>query len=245
MIEIKDLNKDINVNMQFSFSLLSNINMSINEGKITAVLGPKGCGKSTLLKMLANLDIDESVKEYFTDAVYIPSKPSSFTWLTVRENLLYVDPQLSKEQINGLTTLVGLDGYEDYIPDNKSLGFRFRISLANAIASKAKILLIDESFSNVDAKTKEEILQLLIDINSKTKLTVIFATSNITEAVLLSDVIFLMKKDPGEIIDKFEVAHSNLSILERMKQEELQNTKNEIENKAKQQYSQQLFELTI
>ncbi|NOX64368.1 MAG: hypothetical protein GXO85_00895, partial [Chlorobi bacterium] len=104
-----------------------------------------------------------------------------------------------------IINLVGLEGYKDHYPNNRSLGFRFRISLARAIMNKADLIIIDESFTKMRDEVKRRIYFLLRRIISERKISFLFGTSNISEAILLSDKIFLMDKNPGRILDSFDI----------------------------------------
>lgn len=198
----------------FKTLVLDNINFTVplgeDSGKIVTVLAPFGAGKSTLLKIVAAIESPSEGKIFLHEKeytepdgsiVYIPENPSSFPWLTVKDNIQFglKDPGAAKDIVNNLISTVGLAGYEDHIPHNKSIGFRFRISLARALAANPSVVLIDDSFRNMKPDTKKEIYDLVIRIKDELKINFLAATTNIHEAILLSDEILLMKKDPGTI----------------------------------------------
>ena len=105
-------------------------------------------------------------------------------------------------KIKSLIALVGLEGYESFYPNNKSYGFRFRIALARSLAHQPDVILLDEPFNQMDIKTKQEILLLIRDAHKTLKTTFLLANTNITEALFLSDDIYLMKKNPRKLIHK-------------------------------------------
>ena len=176
------------------------------EHNITSILAPFGGGKTTLLKILSGLDSDymgeillngDKTKNKFP---FIPEKPASFPWLNVKDNIRSIVDILEKEEraseikLQELIDLTGLTSYEDHFPHNKSYGFRFRISLARALAVSPQIILLDDPFKLMDSETKDEIFELIKNVASVKKIKFILASSNITEVALLSDKILLDRK---------------------------------------------------
>ena len=206
ILEIKNLSKTYTDISGTNQKILKGLNISCSEGEIISIIAGKNSGKSTLLKIIGRLDEpSEGSVEIKGKAVFIPSLPSSFPWLNVVENIKIVDNRLTNEEINRLLNLVGLDGYGDHHPDNRSLGFRFRISIARALAADPILILIDEPFTEMNEKTKAEIYSLIKRINREIKKGFILTTSKISEAVFLSNKIYLMKRDPGEIIGEIKI----------------------------------------
>ncbi|MFO7446880.1 MAG: ATP-binding cassette domain-containing protein [Ignavibacteriaceae bacterium] len=221
LLSVKELKKYYTSDTGFNLLVLDNINFSFESdeerGKIKTVLAPLGAGKSTLLKIIAAVEkasqgsVILNGKEYNIPAgeiVYIPEKPSSFPWYNVRENIefpLKTSSNNSESSVNNLISLVGLAGYEDHFPHNKSYGFRFRISLARALSVNPKIVLIDDSFKNMDPETRDEIYQLIKVISSELKINFLLGTTNIHEAIFLSDEILLMKKNPGTVFKEINI----------------------------------------
>jgi len=147
-------------------------------------------------------------------ACFIPEKPSSFPWLDVEGNIKLVFKLLdemgcnAKYKLQELIDLTGLTGYENHFPDNHSFGFRFRISLARAIAVSPDIILLDDPFKLMDNETKHEIIALIRIISSEKGIRFLITTSNITDALLLSDRIFLMSNYPASVITDISVDKS-------------------------------------
>lgn len=206
IIELKNLNKDFVDNTGFKVHLLENLSVEIKVGVITSILAPKGSGKSSLLKIISGLeeagenDLIKKPDKIF----YLPSKPSSFPWLNVIDNVKYSLDRIDDVLIKDVISFVGLDGYEDHYAHNASLGFRFRISLARALVRKPDLLVIDETFNDMEPKTREEIYGLVFKTNREKSLSILIGTSNISEAALLSDSIILMDKNPGRITEVLE-----------------------------------------
>jgi len=215
------------------------------EHNITSILAPFGGGKTTLLKILSGLDSDymgeillngDKIKNKFP---FIPEKPASFPWLNVKDNIRSIIDILEKEErpseieLRELIDLTGLTSYEDHFPNNKSYGFRFRISLARALAVSPQIILLDDPFKQMDSETKDEIFELIKNVASVKKIKFILASSNITEVALLSDKILIIKNKPvylsGEIIiDKYKHRLEQLKeeIQEILQKENVFNTSN-------------------
>jgi ABC-type nitrate/sulfonate/bicarbonate transport system ATPase subunit len=122
-----------------------------------------------------------------------------------------------------------LTGYENHHPHNESLGFRFRISLARALAVNPEFILLDDPFKRMSSITKDEIYELLRSIEEKFKVSFILATTNIAEAVYLSNKIFLMKKNPGKIIEEIKLDAETLRKKGLNSHERFISLRNEIE----------------
>ncbi|PID57307.1 MAG: hypothetical protein CR986_09260 [Ignavibacteriae bacterium] len=190
----------------YTINLFEQISLSINESEFVSIVVPTGAGKSTLLKILADLESYTSGKLHtnFLRRVFIPSEPSSFPWLNVWQNISF-KTELNEQKIQNIIDDVGLHGYEDHFPDNKSLGFRFRISLGRALAYEADLILFDEPFNKMDEITRNEIYILVKRIYKKYKVSFLLGTTNIKEAIYFSDKIFVMKKQPGKVVDEIYV----------------------------------------
>ena len=206
-MNIENLSKDYFDSTGHIVHLLEDINLNINEGELTSILAPTGAGKSSLLKIISRLENPTSgkIEDNSKKKIFIPDEPSSFPWLNVKENILFNLSNNNDTELKAVISLVGLEGYEDHYPNNKSLGFRFRISLARAIMNNADLIVIDESFTKIRDEVKKRIYLLLRRVIAEKKISFLFGTSNISEAILLSDKIFLMDKNPGRILDSFEI----------------------------------------
>ena len=111
----------------------------------------------------------------------------------------------SRVKLQELIDLTGLTGYEDHYPYNKSYGFRFRISLARAMAVSPQLIFLDDPFKLMDLEAKDEIFELIKKIASEKKIKFILASSNITEAALLSDKILLINNKPGYLLGEITI----------------------------------------
>jgi len=183
---------------------LSDISLKIEEHTFTAILGPQNSNKSLLCEIIAGL-VEPTLGKIERSGIiaYIPSKPSSFPWLNVRENIeLGINHNKTGKKITlaDLVELTGIAGYEDHFPKNKSLGFRFRVTLARALASGAELIVLDEPFKDMDQLTKFEIYSLIRNVYKFTGISFIIATSNITEAVFFGEKIFIISSASSGII---------------------------------------------
>jgi ABC-type nitrate/sulfonate/bicarbonate transport system ATPase subunit len=123
----------------------------------------------------------------------------------------HYDGKKSNSEIKNIIDLVGLNGYEDHIPNSKSNGFIFRISIANALITNPDFILLDEPFRNFTSLSRSEVYQVLINIKSNTKVNFILATTNILEAIYFSDMVCMMQKNPGLIFDSIKIDGSKIS----------------------------------
>lgn len=190
------------------YKLLDDISFELQGKTFTGILAPRKSGKTLLLRLLAALETPSSgIIESAKPVVYIPSEPSSFPWLSVKGNIELAVKEVSSTQANDIRQIIeitGLSGYEDHFPHNKSLGFRFRISLARALAAKPAIILIDEPFNQMERLTRMEIYELLRKIFLETGTSFLIAASNISEAVFLSDRILILKPGSSGILSEIQ-----------------------------------------
>ncbi len=236
MIEINNLSKIYSDHYGNKIKLFEDVSFQIEDEKITTVIAPVGSGKSSLLKTLSGIEkqsIGDIKKDSDSKIIYIPSDPSSFPWLSVRENILYGLDKVNQDRINALVNLVGLEGYEEHYADNKSIGFRFRISLARSLAHNPHCICIDEPFNRMDQLTRIEIYQLIRKVNKQTNQTILLATTNITEAIYLSNKIYLMGGEPAKIITGFKIDLPSEQDIFNLSSNEFNYYINEVENNFK------------
>ena len=171
-----------------------------------SIVGPSGCGKSTLLNLVAGIDTP-TTGEVRSDGVvgFVFQRPRLLDWRTVRQNveLPLEESELSKAErrarVERYLELVGLDGYQDYFPQQISGGMQQRVAMARALAIHPSILVMDEPFSGLDAITAERMREELVRIWQETKKTVLFVTHDIGEAVFLSQRVFIMTAKPARL----------------------------------------------
>ena len=197
---------------------LKNIDLTINEGEFTAILGPSGSGKSTLIRLITGLiDCTEGeiifegkkVNKVNPYAAIVFQSFALFPWLTVLENVELglkaagFPKNFTNRKAEELIDLIGLDGFEDAYPKELSGGMRQRVGFARALAVEPKLLCMDEPFSALDYLTAEnlrtELMDLWIDKKMPIK-SIIMVTHGIEEAVLMADRIIILSKSPANII---------------------------------------------
>jgi NitT/TauT family transport system ATP-binding protein len=199
---------------------LRDINLTIKSAEFLSVVGPSGCGKSTLLKCVAGLEKissgsirihDEEVTGPPDSLGIVFQRDVLLDWRTVIDNVL-----LPVEFRNGnrkemlargidLLRLFHLEGFEERYPWELSGGMRQRVAICRALLDDPALLLMDEPFGALDALTRDELNIELQSIWNQTKKTVLFITHSISEAVLLSGRVAIMKKMPGEIVDIVDI----------------------------------------
>ena len=205
----------IRVNLQGN-EILHNINLNVEKGDFISLLGPSGCGKSTLLKSIAGLnDLEEGKIILFGEEIQdiVPEKRGTvivfqdlrlFPHLSVEKNISFsmdlkkVPKKQQKEIVKKLLKDVQLEGFENRRIREMSGGQLQRVALARALASNPKILLLDEPFSGLDEKLREEMGKLVKKLQRENKMTMILVTHDKKEALQLSDKIALMLH--GDII---------------------------------------------
>jgi NitT/TauT family transport system ATP-binding protein len=134
-----------------------------------------------------------------------------FPWRTVRGNIRFgldrpaCDCPDCEGRVRELIDLVGLDGFEDAYPKELSGGMKQRVGIARALAPDPEILLMDEPFGSVDARTRDRLHAELLDIWTQTGQTVVFVTHDIDEAVTLADRVIVMNADPGTVQSTFSI----------------------------------------
>ena len=188
MIEIKNLTKKYG-----DKTVLDNLNLSFEKGKITAILGESGSGKTTLLNILAGLcDFSGEVTKKSDKISVVFQKDRLIKNLTVRENLKLINESLDVEKE---LEKVGVLDAIDYYPKDLSAGMARRVAIVRAITYPADILLLDEPFINIDLSRKFALIESIKKDNEK---TIVFVTHDIKEAVKLADRIVLLSN--GKIV---------------------------------------------
>lgn len=220
IIEVKELNKVYESNNK-TFEALRNIDLTVGENEFLTIIGPSGCGKSTLLRIVAGLeDASSGVLSVDGEEIIGPGADRGmvfqgytlFPWLTVRENIEY-GPKLKGLHIlerrgisNHFLKVIRLEGFAKSYPKQLSGGMKQRVAIARALANRPKVLLMDEPFGALDAQTKLEMQEMLLEVWEREKTTVMFITHDIDEAIFLSQRIIVMGAAPGRFLQQFEVS---------------------------------------
>ena len=212
-----------NVSVRYgSFTALHDVSFTVenqpDRGEFVSMIGPSGCGKSTILNLIAGF------LQPTTGEVLVGGKPvagpgrdrgmifqqySSFPHLTVLQNVLFglkinraeigLDHDASTRRAGELIEQVGLSGHEKKYPHQLSGGQQQRVAIARTLATEPRILLMDEPFSALDEPTRLEMQELLVNLWHRVQPTIFCVTHSITEAVYLSERLWIMSKAPGQI----------------------------------------------
>lgn len=246
LLKAENIHKKFTDEFGYVIELLKGISFEIKSGKISSIIAPTGSGKTTLLKIVSGLvNADEGNINSDKKIVYIQSKPASFPWFDVTENIKFVNSKITQDELKDLISFVGLEGYEKHRPDNRSAGFRFRILLAQAISLKPEIIVLDEPFNLMQQSSKVEIYTLIRKVCAEKDISILLGTTNITEALYLSDKIYLMKRRPGEIIDEMEINFPEPRNLKIFTDENLINYRRIIEKIFRQKQPDEMFNFII
>lgn len=204
---------------------LKNINLEIYQGDFISILGPSGCGKTSILKIMCGLLRPSSGKinwptsnfqnspENPANLSFVFQEPNLLPWINVYENIklplkvLGENNYKADEKIYDIINLVGLKGFESYYPRQLSGGMSMRVSIARALVTQPKVLLMDEPFSALDETRRYGIAQEILKIKKEKKLTVIYVTHSIYESVFLSNRIYVMQANPGKIFEEFDFSN--------------------------------------
>ncbi|ALS24988.1 MULTISPECIES: ABC transporter ATP-binding protein [Paenibacillus] len=192
---------------------LTNINFVIEQQEFVVLVGPSGCGKSTLLNIVGGLLSPtegsvyfEGIKEDKTPNLGIVFQEIAlFPWRTVYQNVVYgleergVSKKEQREIAKHYIDMVGLSGFESAYPKQLSGGMRQRAGIARALAIQPDLLLMDEPFSALDAQTRTLMQEELLTIWNQTRLSTLYVTHNIDEAVYLADRVIVLSRHPGQI----------------------------------------------
>ncbi|MEO0987299.1 MAG: ABC transporter ATP-binding protein [Cyanobacteria bacterium J06639_14] len=193
---------------------IRDVSFQVSASEICVLLGPSGCGKSTLLRMVAGLLPVSSGEITLTgkpiagpgrDRGMIFQSYTSFPWLTVQENVEYglrvngCDRKTRREIASYFIERVKLTKFRDAYPDQLSGGMRQRVAIARTLANGPDILLMDEPFGALDAETRWQMQELLLEIVHQEKVTALIVTHDVEEALFLADTIIFLSSHPGTV----------------------------------------------
>lgn len=197
---------------------LEGLSLDLARGEIVAVIGGSGCGKSTLLRLISGLETPtRGTVELNGDSVGQPhplinlifQEPRLLPWLTVANNvgfgLAELDGDDRRQQVDAALKKVGLGKLDRRWPKELSGGQAQRVAIARALVTRPEVLLLDEPFSALDALTRADLQDHLLDIWSETRPTLILVTHDIDEALVLADRIIVMRPWPGRILDEIKI----------------------------------------
>ncbi|WP_231134271.1 ABC transporter ATP-binding protein [Motilibacter deserti] len=199
---------------------LQDVSLDIADNEFVTVVGPSGCGKTTLMNILAGLEeptgghavVDgREVSGPGPDRGVIFQQYALFPWLTVRRNVEFglreqgVGRRERRELADHYLRLVGLEQFADALPKTLSGGMRQRCAIARAYAVNPSILLMDEPFGALDALTRVNLQEQLLQTWNEERRTVLFITHDVDEAVFLANRVVVMAARPGRVFDVIDV----------------------------------------
>lgn len=199
------------------------VDMRIAEGEFVTLLGPSGCGKSTLLKMVAGM-LDptdgrllvwrkpvQQIEQTGRKMAFVFQAPTLMPWASVQINvrlpldLAGVPRKEGDARVAEALELVGLSKFASALPRALSGGMQMRVSIARGLVTQPDLLLMDEPFGALDEITRHKLDADLLELWRKKKLTVIFVTHSIHEAVFLSSRVVMMAARPGRVVEEFPI----------------------------------------
>ncbi len=195
--------------------VLKDISISVGKNEFVSVVGPSGCGKSTLLRIIARLvSCDSGNFNISGTTSYLQQTTLLMPWRNVYSNIILpLEIKTGRkdrfnEEVLELIREFGLEGFENYRPDEISGGMAKRVALLRTYLENRDILLLDEPFSSLDAINRKQMQQWLLKIWRNHKKTVVFVTHDIDEALFLSDKIYILSNRPavitGELVPGFD-----------------------------------------
>ena len=193
---------------------VTDTDIHVEPGEFVSIVGPSGCGKSTLLNAVAGflkptsgeVTVDgEAIKGPGADRGMVFQQYSLCPWKTVGQNVEFglkmkgVDKYKRARSARTQLGLAGLEAFENHYPDRLSGGMKQRVGIVRALATGPKVLLLDEPFGALDAQTRVIMQQILTNMWQRLKISVLFVTHDIDEAIFLSDRVYCMTARPGSV----------------------------------------------
>ena len=219
-LKLKEVSKSFSrVDSTEVTNAVTDVNVSMYNGEFVSLVGTSGCGKSTILRMIAGL-IAPTTGEITINADKITSpgpdigmvfqKPTLFPWLTVEDNVAFSLKMQGKlkegmEDVHRLINVIGLEKFKKDYPGQLSGGMAQRVALARAMISKPKILLMDEPLGALDAFTRMNMQNEILDMWQVNKQLVVMVTHDIDEAIHMSSRILVMEAHPGRIREEIKI----------------------------------------
>ena len=222
VVSIQNVNKIFGEGSTNQVHALKDINLVIQPNEFISLIGPSGCGKSTLLRLIGDLTNtssgqvtinNKSAHQARLDRDYgmVFQAATLYDWRTVTKNvqlpleLMKYSQEKKEARTRDMLALVELSDFAKHFPWQLSGGMQQRVAIARALAFEPSILLMDEPFGALDEMTGERMNLELLNIWEMTRITVIFVTHSITEAVFLSTRVIVMSARPGRIISDIKI----------------------------------------
>jgi len=214
-LDVQNVCKSYSTRGKQKLTVLEEINFQICPREMVCLVGSSGCGKSTLLNIIAGL-IPPSSGQVLVDGQLVTGRPGSdrgmifqgytlYPWLTVAQNIAFglqfrkMSKSEQRDRVYYFLDVVGLEKFANSYPKQLSGGMKQRVAIARALANEPALLLMDEPFGALDAQTKEQMQQFLLELWEKTHMTVLMITHDVEEAIYLSQRVYVMGTHPGQL----------------------------------------------
>jgi len=201
-------------------TVLDRVDIGVKQGELVSLVGASGCGKSTLLSIVAGL-VPRTEGEVLLDGHPVSGPGPDrglvfqsytlFPWKTVRENVAFglelkkLGKADTQGRVDRFLTVMGLTAFADTLPRQLSGGMKQRTAIARALANEPEVLLLDEPFGALDAQTRGQMQELLLDTWRATGTTILLVTHDVEEAVFLSQRIYVLSSHPGQVVEEVSV----------------------------------------
>jgi ABC-type nitrate/sulfonate/bicarbonate transport system ATPase subunit len=220
MLELTDVSKTFESARGERVVALAPVSLAIPQGRFVTILGPSGCGKSTIFNIIAGLEMPStgSVTMNGTSIVgmsgvvsYMLQKDLLLPWRSIVDNVILgmeidrVPKSAAKARALPLLQRYGLGGFENRYPAELSGGMRQRAALLRTMLCDRDVILLDEPFAALDAQTRADMQEWLLDVWDDFKKTVIFVTHDVDEGVYLSDEVVMMSGRPGRVVERLPI----------------------------------------
>ena len=215
LLELRDVGKTFSNGV----AALDHVDLTIREGDFVSLLGPSGCGKSTALRLIAGLStptsglLDWRGRGFLgrSNIGFVFQEPTLLPWASVFDNvwlplrLKGVSRAKAAPAVQELLDRVHLTGFENAVPRELSGGMKMRVSIARALVTAPRVLLMDEPFAALDEITRFKLNDDLLQLWQDQRFTVVFVTHSVFESVFLSNRIVVMGARPGRVFDEVAV----------------------------------------
>lgn len=200
--------------------VLDDVTLKIEHEQFVCLVGPSGCGKSTLLRILCGIETPDQGRVLLDGKditgesghiAYMPQKDLLFPWRTVQDNVIVglevagVSKVEARKQAQVLITEFGLEGFENAYPYALSGGMRQRAAFLRTVLQEKDVMALDEPFGALDALTRRKMQTWLMSVLERIRASVVLVTHDVEEALLLSDVIYILSERPARIELELEV----------------------------------------